>query len=206
MSAFKIPEVAATLSRAAAKAACDQARHLPSVEDLAAGFFAAPWDAPDLAAPDAITTEPATPYALQIAPRAPHGVHAETVLFMRNTVTCPACRIKYQHGAALREAPPAARLHVVLRATSMIITPVDDLHRPGLSLVATMVDSAPHRKAYRLLKMPLPGVARHRHRPGNGLAMLVWQPRRWRLIVLGTAVGLHCDHGRIFDALEDAAA
>lgn len=121
----------------------------------------------------------------------------ERSLFMRNSITCAACRLKPI--AAGRRS--AERLHVSITATEMIVTEADDLHQPGRSIRCEQMLSFPgglmfHVTALRSSRgVEQAGIA--------GMAFLSRYNRRWHLKVFGHAEGVEAFHGCLIDAVEE---
>jgi hypothetical protein len=126
------------------------------------------------------------------------SLQKDTVMFMRNTVSCPACALLQP----FRTAAAAHFLHVVVSGDHLVVTEADDLHAPGRSLSALRIMELADLTVYRLLDKPSLGVDPAQHASAAGIAVLSHRDGRRRLKVTGVADGLQAHHDCIFDAVE----
>jgi hypothetical protein len=126
------------------------------------------------------------------------SLRKDTVMFMRNSVSCPACALLQP----FRAAAATHFLHVVVSGDHLVVTEADDLHAPGRSVSALRITELADVTVYRLLGQPSPGVDPAQHAPAAGIAILSHRDGRRRLKVTGVADGLPVHHDCIFDAVE----
>lgn len=122
----------------------------------------------------------------------------ERSLFMRNMLSCPACRL--QQTATGRNG--VERLHVRVTDTYMVVTVADDLHQPGRSVYCERMLSFPGGLMFRLTQAP-PKAASRDAEALAGMAFLSRHNRRWHLKVFGHAEGVTSTHDCLFDAVEE---
>lgn len=119
-------------------------------------------------------------------------------LFMTTTTKCPACRL-LQQAAGL---PVSRRIHVRRSGEFLIITDAEDLHRPGLPLIAKHAVDIPGMAMFQLVSESPASMPAWQFRPAAGTVTLGLSDGHWTLTAVGRADGAATMHDHIYHATE----